>query len=608
MSGDEPKKTSFWKQRLTRHVPVLSWIRNYKKSDFVADMIAGITLGLTLIPQSVAYAALAGVSAEYGLYSSFMGGFIYFLFGTVREVSVGPTSLIALLTFEFTRDLPIEFVFLLALFCGIIEFTAGLLQLGFLVNFIPTPVITSFQSATAIIIVTSQMKSFFGVPKFKYGKFLNNIYNVMKRIGQANLGDVVLSICCCIFLLSLRKLNDLKIMKSKKLSKKQNILKKALWFTSISRNALCVFLSCFVAYAFTKDGGVAPFKLSGSIPSGLPSFRPPPTSIQLGNQTMSFFEMVYEISPGLLVIPLISILANVTIAKAYAAGSPVDATQEMITLGLVNMGGSLFGAFPCCGAFTRSAVASSSGVRTPLAGLFTSTLILLVIKFLTPYFYYIPTATLASVLICAVVFMIDVKTMWLLWKGNKRDFICAMVTFFSGLLIGIQVGLALGIIFSLAHLLYMWARPSIAIAIKATPKGSYYLVTPDIGLFFPSNDFLRREIITRCDQNIPIVIDFLRMKGIDYTSSQGIKELSTYYKSRDRRLAFINMSRDIYTVLKNSRVELQLKECIQYSAEEELRDVLFHTDNPDGAIAILAEDITKAAVELQDIPEQKTLI
>ncbi|KAL0279267.1 UNVERIFIED_CONTAM: hypothetical protein PYX00_000868 [Menopon gallinae] len=494
------KRLPVWRRKLYRHLPITRWLPLYKKEDLLSDLIAGLTLGLTMVPQSIAYAALAGLTSQYGLYSTFMGGYVYFFLGTIKEVSVGPTSLMALLTFEFSKELPFEFVCLLTFMSGCVELLMGIFQFGFLVDFISAPVISGFQSATSVIIITSQLKGILGLRKVKSGRFLENIMNVIYKLPETRFSDVTLGICCCIVLLLLRRLKDIKLGK---MTEKKMKIKKCLWFVSISRNAIVVLVCGCIAYYFHENEST-PFLLSGKIPEGLPPFRLPRFSTEFGNRTYSFTEMCYEIGSGIFILPLVSVLANVTIAKAFSTGGSVDATQEMFTLGMCNILGSFVSSMPTCGAFTRSAVSNSSGVRTPMSGLFSGSLILIFLVFFSPYLYYIPRASLSAVLICAVIFMIDWKTCFLLWKANnKRDLVCFLGTCTACLALGVEIGLLVGVAINIAQLMYLWARPSISIEVKETKGGFYYYIKPDIGLFFPAVDFLRNEINKKCPGEIP---------------------------------------------------------------------------------------------------------
>lgn len=196
-------KDQTWLQFLVQRVHILTWIPNYGKSVAVADFIAGVTLGLTMIPQSIAYAALANLPSQYGLYSGFLGSLIYVFFGTIKEVSIGPTSLMALLTLQYTMNKPVEIVILLTFLVGIVELCMGIFKLGFVVDFISIPVTSAFTSATSLIIIASQLKGLLGI-KYSSTSFADTIHQLYLHIDQVQWGDAILSASCIVFLLVMR--------------------------------------------------------------------------------------------------------------------------------------------------------------------------------------------------------------------------------------------------------------------------------------------------------------------------------------------------------------------------------------------------------------------
>ncbi|XP_068084543.1 sodium-independent sulfate anion transporter [Anabrus simplex] len=563
------------KQLLIQHVPILSWLPHYTKLDGVADVIAGLTIGLTMMPQSIAYASLAGLSAEYGLYSAFMGSLVYMVFGTIKEVSIGPTSLMALLTFEYTQDLPIEFVVLLAFLAGCVELLMGILKLGFLVDFISAPVTSGFTSATSVIIIVSQMKGLLGI-KFKSQNFIDNLRQLVIHAPGTRLWDAILGFSCIIFLLALRQLNSIPVgpKDPSMRTPRHKMIKKGLWFISICRNALIVLISSVIAFKLDASG--QPFILSGKVAPGLPPAGLPPFSAQVGNHTYTFPEMCQELGMAILLVPIVAVLANVAIAKAFTTGASLNATQEMLTLGLCNIFGSFFQAMPTCGAFTRSAVSNSSGVRTPMSGLYSGTLILLALSFLTPCFYFIPRATLSAVLISAVIFMIEWQVALTLWYTSKREFALLVLTFLACLCQGVEVGLLVGTGVNILFLLYLWARPTIAIEKqKNCVGGEYLIVTPDIGLFYPSVDFLRIEVckaaVSQGEGVLPVVINCSNFKGVDYTTAKAVQMLLNDFEKRRQVLVFYNLKPNDVAIFHGAKVE-NLQYC---NSEEELIDLLF---------------------------------
>ncbi|XP_077260063.1 sodium-independent sulfate anion transporter isoform X3 [Temnothorax americanus] len=421
--------TNFQKMIKDR-IPILKWMPQYKLKDALGDLVAGLTVGLTLIPQAIAYAGLAGLDPQYGLYSAFAGSFVYIFFGTCREVNIGPTALLSLLTWTYASGIP-EYAVLLCFLSGCITILLGILRLGFLIEFISIPVVSGFTSAASVIIACSQIKSLLGL-NIHGESFVEIWTGLVQHVADTKIPDLILSCCCILTLLGLKHLKDREVAGTK--------LKKFLWTIGTARNALVVVLCAVASYIFETHGG-APYVLTGHIDAGLPTVEPPPFSRTVGNQTETFIDMAKKFKFGILVIPFISIIGNVAIAKAFSHGMPLDATQEMLTLGLCNLVGSFFQSMPVTGSFSRSAVNNASGVRTPLGGIYTGILVILSLSLLTPYFYYIPKATLSSVIISAVIFMVEIGMILPIWKCNKRDLIPAFVTFLACLFVGVELGI-----------------------------------------------------------------------------------------------------------------------------------------------------------------------
>nr|CAD7588524.1 unnamed protein product [Timema genevievae] len=301
-------------QAVRKRFPLLSWLPKYRAGDAVSDLVAGITVGLTLMPQAIAYAALAGLGPQFGLYSAFAGSFVYIVFGTCKEVNIGPTALLSLLTLNYTHDTNPDMAVLLCFLSGCVELLCGLLHLGFLVEFVSVPVVSGFVSAASLIIASSQAKGLLGL-KYKAEGFVDTWYQLFQHIHQTRLWDLVLSVSCITILLALRKLKDLK-PGGKSQTNRQKALGKVLWFVSTGRNAMVVVLCAALAYFFSTMEQ-APFLLTGKIDAGLPPIAPPPFTTTFGNSTLSFLNMCQHLGSGIAVVPIVSILGNVAIAKAF---------------------------------------------------------------------------------------------------------------------------------------------------------------------------------------------------------------------------------------------------------------------------------------------------
>ncbi|XP_066246440.1 sodium-independent sulfate anion transporter-like isoform X2 [Euwallacea similis] len=502
---------------------------------------------MTMIPQSVAYAGLAGLKPQYGLYTAFIGSFTYVFLGTIKEVSIGPTSLMSLLIFSYVVGRPIEYVILLTFLAGCVELAMGLFKLGFLVDFISPCLTSGFTSATSIIIIVSQAKGFLGISVKNHSTFLA-LQETLSKIGETQIADTLLGVLCVAFLLILKQLTKIKVTSLK--------IKRLLWFLSISKNALVVLISSVVAFYWYNTEGSTPFQLTGKVPSGMPevAFPSTHTSFNVDNTTttVGFTEMIIQLGSGIIVIPVVAVLANVAIAKAYSADAMVDASQEMISLGLCNIFGSFVRAMPSCGAFTRSSVASSSGVRTPLQGIYSGTVIILALSFLAPYFFYIPKSTLAAVLIVAASSLIDYEIFFTLWRCSKIDFVITTLTFLFGILLGVEKSIVIGAILNALVLLRCWSRPAILIEPRTTEKGLEYLyVKPELGLFYPAADYLTECIKKQNKKHptMPIAMDCYGILKIDYSAAKSFETLVKTYSKKQVGIVFLNVSQNVLGTL-----------------------------------------------------------
>ncbi|KAH9633319.1 hypothetical protein HF086_004033 [Spodoptera exigua] len=325
------KRQTRYKRLLHKRLPITKWLPEYNSEKALADLIAGITVGLTVIPQALAYATLAGLSPQDGLYSSFMGCFVYIVFGSCKDITLGPTALLALMTYQQIQ--------------------------GVLIDFISVPVTVGFTSATSVIIAVSQLKGLLGL-QFKSGGFLDTVRKVITNLPNARLADSTLGISCIVLLLLMRKMKDIKLPAS------QKGLKKTLWLLSTSRNAIVV-VGCSLAAFFFEKYSTQPFKLTGTVKDGLPSLRWPPFSTAVNGRYVGFTEMCSDLGSSIFIVPIIAVLGNVAIAKAFGV------------------------------------------------------LVLLALSLLTPYFYFIPKAALASVVICAVIFMIEYEVVKPMWRSRR---------------------------------------------------------------------------------------------------------------------------------------------------------------------------------------------
>uniref|UniRef100_A0A4W3JZG1 Solute carrier family 26 member 11 n=1 Tax=Callorhinchus milii TaxID=7868 RepID=A0A4W3JZG1_CALMI len=398
--------------------PILGWLPRYSSHWLRMDLLAGVTVGLTVVPQALAYAEIAGLPVQYGLYSSFMGSFVYCLLGTSKDITLGPTAIMSLLVSIYAFHDP-AYAVLLAFLSGCVQLAMGILRLGFLVDFISLPVIKGFTSSAALTIGFGQVKNILGLRDIPRQFFLE-VYYTFHNIMETRVGDLVLGVSCILLLVLL------------KMMKGHCFTEKVFLVLFAARNAVVVVAAGIVAYSF-ENQGLHVFVLTGKTDRGLPPFRPPPFSKVSPNGTVHFDKMVWDMGAGLAVVPLVGFLESIAIAKAFASQNNyrIDPNQELIAIGSTNILGSFVSSYPVTGSFGRTAVNSQTGVCSPAGGIITGTIVLLSLAFLTPLFYYVPKAALAAVIICAVLPVFDGGIIAKLWKVKKLDLLPFFASFLA---------------------------------------------------------------------------------------------------------------------------------------------------------------------------------
>uniref|UniRef100_A0A1A9WB25 SLC26A/SulP transporter domain-containing protein n=1 Tax=Glossina brevipalpis TaxID=37001 RepID=A0A1A9WB25_9MUSC len=462
--------------------PVLVWLPKYNVKLLLPDFVAGLTVGLTAIPQAIAYATVAGLLPQYGLYSAFMGCFIYIIFGTCKDITVGPTAITALMVQAHVTGSP-DYAVLCCFLSGCIILCLGLLNLGVLVRFISIPVTTGFTMAAAITIASGQINNLFGI-RSTSNQFVASWCNFFTHLREIRMNDALLGVITLIILLMMRKVKDLKCSRYKMFTK----------YISLSRNALAVLAGILLCYLLS-NGDWLPFRVSGEINPGLPPFKWPPFSTTINGTTVPFKMMVSNLGASLISIPLISILESVAIAKAFSKGKLVNATQEMIALGMSNILGGFVSSMPITGSFTRTAINNSSGVKTPLGGAVTGALVLMALAFLTNTFYYIPKATLAAIIIGAMIFMVEYDRIAEIWKSKKIDFFPFMVTVVVCLFWSLEYGIVGGILANVTFILYKSAKPIIIISKEEINYIKIGIVDVMETLCYSSAEYLKSQIM-----------------------------------------------------------------------------------------------------------------
>ncbi|XP_036852865.2 sodium-independent sulfate anion transporter isoform X3 [Manis javanica] len=530
---------------LQRRLPILAWLPNYSLQWLKMDFIAGLSVGLTVIPQALAYAEVAGLPPQYGLYSAFMGCFVYFFLGTSRDVTLGPTAIMSLLVSFYTFHAP-AYAVLLAFLSGCIQLAMGFLHLGFLLDFISCPVIKGFTSAATITIGFGQIKNLLGLQNIPRQFFLQ-VYHTFRNIGETRVGDATLGLVCMLLLLVLKLMRDHVPPVHPEMPPGVRLSRGLVWTATTARNALVVSFAALVAYSFEVTG-YQPFVLTGEIVKGLPPVQTPPFSVTTANGTASFTEMVQGMGAGLAVVPLMGLLESIAVAKSFASQNNyrIDTNQELLAIGLTNVLGSLVSSYPVTGSFGRTAVNAQSGVCTPAGGLVTGVLVLLSLDYLTSLFCYIPKSALAAVIIMAVAPLFDARIVRTLWRVARLDVLPLCVTFLLCFW-EMQYGILAGALVSTLILLHSVARPRMQVS-----EGPVLVLQPASGLHFPAVEVLREAILSRALAAAPprcAILECTHVCSIDYTVVLGLGDLLEDFHRQGVTLAFVGLQVPVLRVL-----------------------------------------------------------
>ncbi|MDB2633357.1 solute carrier family 26 protein [Flavobacteriaceae bacterium] len=435
-------------KKIKELIPILEWLPNYNSSRLKGDFIAGITVSIILIPQGIAYALIAGLPPIYGLYCALVPQLVYAIFGSSRQVAIGPVAMDSLIVATGVSTLAlagsdsyIAIAILLAFMVGSIQFLLGVFRLGFIVNFLSKPVISGFTSAVALTIGINQFRNLFGVDFVQSDQIQYVLEDIWFNIIDFNSHTTVIGLISVGVIILLRRIN-------KKIPN-------ALLVVVVGILTIRYFGDEFSDVAIVKD-----------IPSGLPSFSFPEMDIS----------QMRELLPIALTLVMVGYLETISIGKSLEAKQDeykLRPNQELIALGLSNIIGSWFKAYPSTSSFSRSAINQESGATTGMASLVSVVMVLLTLLFLTPLFYHLPKTVLAAIIIVAVFGLVNIKEAIFLWKANNLDFWLLVITFFSTLLFGIEYGIMIGVGLSLIILIFRTSRPYVA-ELGKVPDSDFY--------------------------------------------------------------------------------------------------------------------------------------
>lgn len=486
------------------------WLPNYSWKFFKGDLIAGLTVGVMVFPQGMAVAMVAGLDPIYGLYAGLVPLLVYPFFGSSRQLSVGPVALVSVLilagvgklatphTPEFT-----QLAIATGLIAGILQILLGFFRLGFLINFLSHPVLSGFTSAAAVIIAYNEVQSLLGLSG---------------KTGQIHWLTLIIGLFSLALIMGIRRLSR-----------------------QFPTALLVVALSTVAVWVFGWD--VAGVTTIGIIPKGLPAFTMPVLN------PASFAKLL----PLAFSIGLISFIESLAIARTLEnrhKNHKVRPDQELLALGLSKVFGAFFQAYPTTGSFTRSAVNDEAGAQTGMSSIVGAGITAIALLFLTPFFYFLPKATLSAIVIAAVFGLINIKEAIHLWRTDKRDFLALVATFAVTLSVGIQAGIFSGMVLSLGIIIYQNSRPHVAVLGRLPDTGQYknihrfpeaeqqddlLIIRFDAQLYFANAHYLReiieRSVGERAGALKYLLLDASSIHDIDSSGFLMLKDLSTYLKN-----------------------------------------------------------------------------
>ncbi|XP_060802963.1 sodium-independent sulfate anion transporter isoform X2 [Amyelois transitella] len=523
-----------WKRR----VPITIWLPKYSWEYLLRDMIAGITVGLTSIPQGIAYAIVAGVPAQVGLYSSIFPGLVYMVFGSCKDVTVGPTAILAALLSKYVAK-SVDFAYLAAFLSGCLILLLGVLQLGFLLDFISKPVISGFTTAAALQIGAAQLKTLFRISGSSGDTFISALVNFFKHIATITLWDTLLGLLSIVTLLLLKKS---KITVTDSSPRWRVVTSRVFVYLVRARNAIVVFIAAIVAFIL-KVNGLTPFALTGKIEGGLPRFGPPPFSTVVGNTTINFEEMLSVFGVEGLVMPLVAILESIAIAKAFAGSKTVDNTQEMIAIGACNMLSSFCQSMPATGSFTRTALNHASGVLTPAGSFFKAMLVLLAVTQLSSAFYFIPRAALAAIIMVAMMSIIELTIVKTLWRNSKMELTVYLITLCVGALVGLEYGILAGAAADALRTLHSAARPRIHVTQFKVGNQDCITLTPLGVLSYACAEYITQAMKKHAYLHTQLVVlDGRHLHSIDIGVAENLLTVILDLEQQQHRFLLWNFS------------------------------------------------------------------
>lgn len=521
---------------MKQYLPILDWGSRYSKDEFANDFVASIVVVILLVPQSLAYALLAGLPPEAGIYASIVPIVLYAIFGSSKVLAVGPVAVVSLLTASTIGQVAEQgtagyavAALTLALLSGGFLILLGVMRLGFLANFLSHPVISGFITASGILIATSQLKHILGIDA--HGHNLPEIVvSLLSHLSDLNWITALIGISAAGFLFWVRRNFKPLLLRTGINSRLADSIAKAGPVFAIVATTMAVWVFAL------EDKGV---KIVGDVPQGLPPFTMPSLSMDLISSLMV---------PAIL-ISIIGFVESVSVAQTLAAKKRqrIDPNQELLGLGAANVGAAFTGGFPVTGGFARSVVNFDAGAATPAAGIFTAIGLAIAAIALTPLVYYLPKATLAATIIVAVLSLIDFSILNKTWSYSRADFVAVLSTILLTLILGVEVGVAAGVIISVLLHLYKTSEPHVA-EVGLVPNSQHFrninrhdVVTSDKmitlrvdeSLYFVNarflEDLIQNRVVDGCRIK-DVVLMFSAVNDVDFSALESLEAINTRLK------------------------------------------------------------------------------
>lgn len=578
--------------RLTRALPILDWGSRYNRDALTNDLVAAVIVTIMLVPQSLAYALLAGLPAEAGIYASIAPIILYAIFGTSRTLAVGPVAVVSLMTLTAVGQVAEQgtagyatAALTLAFLSGSFLVLLGLLRLGWLANFLSHPVIAGFITASGILIATSQLKHILGI-RAGGDTLIEMLTALGGHLSQINLPTLIIGVGATAFLFWVRKGLKPLALRAGLGPKMAELVAKAGPVAAVAVTTLAV------ALLRLDEAGVG---IVGNVPQGLPPLTMP-----------SFApDLIAQLALPAVMISIIGFVESISVAQTLAAKrrQRIDPDQELIGLGAANLGAAFTGGFPVTGGFSRSVVNFDAGAETPAAGAFTAIGLLMASLFLTPLIYFLPKATLAATIIVAVLSLVDFSILRKTWAYSRADFLAVAATILLTLGAGVEAGVATGVILSIALHLYKTARPHIAeVGLvpgtqhfrninrhKVETDPSLLTLRVDESLYFVNSRFLEDLVLSRVTNGCPIrdvVLMMSAVNEVDFSALETLEELNRRLKDMNVRLHLSEVKGPVMDRLKRSHFLDQLTGRVflsQWDAWRQLRAERGATDEPGAA-------------------------